>query len=68
MRNLKWTRVFRLTALNLNDVSLYDIDSDLEAMENARPVLTDRQRKKWEPKFDPRKVKVREWRLKLEKI
>ena len=42
MSNLKWTRVFRLSAQNYYDISLHDIDSDIEAMENNRPVLTDR--------------------------
>lgn len=37
-------------------------------MENSRPILTDRQKKKWAPLFDPRKVKVSEWRLNLKKI
>ena len=50
------------------DIEVFDINADIDAMEDSRPTLTDNRRKKWAPKFDPRKVKVSQWRLKIERL
>ena len=32
-----------------NDIEVFDINADIDAMEDSRPILTDRQKKKWVP-------------------